>query len=44
MEDKTEPIKGIQKAMVKTMTASLHIPHFGYCDELEIGKLIKYVF
>ncbi|RZC39931.1 lipoamide acyltransferase component of branched-chain alpha-keto acid dehydrogenase complex, mitochondrial [Asbolus verrucosus] len=37
--DKTEPIKGFQKAMVKTMTASLKIPHFVYGDEIVVTKL-----
>jgi len=38
--DKTEPIKGITKAMMKTMSEALTIPHFGYCDEIDVGKMV----
>lgn len=40
-QDRTEPITGFQKAMVKTMTAALKIPHFGYCDEVDLTELVK---
>uniref|UniRef100_A0A8C8YW67 Dihydrolipoamide acetyltransferase component of pyruvate dehydrogenase complex n=1 Tax=Prolemur simus TaxID=1328070 RepID=A0A8C8YW67_PROSS len=40
-KDKTEPIKGFQKAMVKTMSAAMKIPHFGYCDEVDLTELVK---
>ncbi|KAM6167863.1 lipoamide acyltransferase component of branched-chain alpha-keto acid dehydrogenase complex, mitochondrial isoform 3-T3 [Erethizon dorsatum] len=40
-KDKTEPITGFQKAMVKTMSAALKIPHFGYCDEVDLTELLK---
>ncbi|XP_040895540.1 lipoamide acyltransferase component of branched-chain alpha-keto acid dehydrogenase complex, mitochondrial isoform X2 [Toxotes jaculatrix] len=39
-KDVTEPLKGFHKAMVKTMTAALKIPHFGYCDELDLSRLV----
>ncbi|GAU89677.1 hypothetical protein RvY_02197 [Ramazzottius varieornatus] len=40
-EDVVEPIKGIKKAMVKTMSAALQIPHFGYCDEVDLTQLVQ---
>ncbi|KAM6217543.1 lipoamide acyltransferase component of branched-chain alpha-keto acid dehydrogenase complex, mitochondrial [Rhynchocyon petersi] len=40
-KDRTEPLKGFHKAMVKTMTAALKIPHFGYCDEIDLTELVK---
>ncbi|XP_064003113.1 lipoamide acyltransferase component of branched-chain alpha-keto acid dehydrogenase complex, mitochondrial isoform X2 [Pogoniulus pusillus] len=40
-KDKTEPVTGFQKAMVKTMSAALKIPHFGYCDEIDLTQLIQ---
>ncbi|KAF7654740.1 hypothetical protein LDENG_00065610 [Lucifuga dentata] len=39
-KDITEPLKGFHKAMVKTMTAALKIPHFGYCDEVDLSRLV----
>uniref|UniRef100_A0A8C7XF31 Dihydrolipoamide acetyltransferase component of pyruvate dehydrogenase complex n=1 Tax=Oryzias sinensis TaxID=183150 RepID=A0A8C7XF31_9TELE len=39
-KDVTEPVKGFHKAMVKTMTAALKIPHFGYCDEVDLSRLV----
>ena len=39
-EDKIVPLKGITKAMNKAMTESLKIPHFGYNDEIDIGRLV----
>ncbi|XP_072854105.2 lipoamide acyltransferase component of branched-chain alpha-keto acid dehydrogenase complex, mitochondrial [Pogona vitticeps] len=40
-KDKTVALSGFQKVMVKTMTAALKIPHFGYCDEVDLSQLIK---
>ncbi|XP_059530255.1 lipoamide acyltransferase component of branched-chain alpha-keto acid dehydrogenase complex, mitochondrial isoform X1 [Myotis daubentonii] len=40
-QDRTEPVTGFRKAMVKTMTAALKIPHFGYCDEVDLTELVK---
>uniref|UniRef100_A0A2M3Z015 Dihydrolipoamide acetyltransferase component of pyruvate dehydrogenase complex n=1 Tax=Anopheles braziliensis TaxID=58242 RepID=A0A2M3Z015_9DIPT len=34
------PLKGIAKAMVKSMTEALKIPHFAYCDEIDVTKLV----
>ena len=31
--------KGLQRAMAKTMTASNAVPHFGYCDEVDMDQL-----
>lgn len=39
--DQVHRLKGIQKAMVKSMTAALRIPHFGLSDELNLSKLVK---
>ncbi|XP_067394474.1 lipoamide acyltransferase component of branched-chain alpha-keto acid dehydrogenase complex, mitochondrial [Emydura macquarii macquarii] len=40
-KDKTEAVTGFHKAMVKTMSAALKIPHFGYCDEIDLTQLIQ---
>ena len=42
LEDRTESVKGIRKAMVKAMTASLAVPHFGYKDEIILNELVRY--
>lgn len=39
-EERVEVLKGIARVMVKSMTDSLRIPHFAYCDEVEMSKLI----
>ncbi|CAF0956114.1 unnamed protein product [Adineta ricciae] len=39
--DRSEPIKGIRKAMVKTMTQANAVPHFTYCDEYDLSQLVK---
>uniref|UniRef100_A0A023FJY9 Dihydrolipoamide acetyltransferase component of pyruvate dehydrogenase complex n=1 Tax=Amblyomma cajennense TaxID=34607 RepID=A0A023FJY9_AMBCJ len=41
IEDRVEPVKGIRKAMAKTMAQSLVIPHFGYCDEVDVTRLVQ---
>ena len=41
-KDHTEPIRGIRKAMVKTMTAAQTIPPFGYYDEIDMTALVKF--
>lgn len=33
--------EGFQKAMVKTMSAALKIPHFGYKDEVDLSQLVR---
>ncbi|UYV80465.1 DBT [Cordylochernes scorpioides] len=38
---KVEPIKGIKKVMVQTMTKALTIPHFNYCDEVNCSQLVS---
>lgn len=40
-QDRVEKLKGYNKAMVKKMTESLSIPHFGYCDEVLMDELVK---
>jgi len=40
-KDYTEPIKGVRKVMVKTMTAAQKIPHFGYSDEIDLTSLVS---
>jgi 2-oxoisovalerate dehydrogenase E2 component (dihydrolipoyl transacylase) len=40
-QDRVEKLKGYNKAMVKKMTESLLIPHFGYCDEVIMDELVK---
>ena len=39
--DRMEPIKGIRKAMTKTMTQALAIPHFGLSDEIDVTNLVQ---
>nr|XP_028588505.1 lipoamide acyltransferase component of branched-chain alpha-keto acid dehydrogenase complex, mitochondrial isoform X1 [Podarcis muralis] len=40
-KDKTVAVSGFQKVMVKTMSAALKIPHFGYCDEIDLTQLVR---
>ena len=39
-EDHIVSISGIQRIMVKTMTAATAVPHFTYCDEIDMGALV----
>ncbi|KAJ3318700.1 hypothetical protein HDV06_004113 [Boothiomyces sp. JEL0866] len=41
-QDITKPLTPIQKAMFKSMTKSLSIPHFGFSDEIEIDAMAKF--
>ena len=39
---RVEPIRGVKAAMAKAMVASVStIPHFTYCEEIDMTKLIK---
>jgi len=38
-KDVTRPVSGIQRAMARSMTAALAVPHFGYCDEVDVTRL-----
>lgn len=40
-QDRTVPLKGVTKAMVKAMTEALKIPHFGYADEVNMTQLVE---
>ncbi|EPZ35658.1 Chloramphenicol acetyltransferase-like domain-containing protein [Rozella allomycis CSF55] len=35
----TKPLNGVQKAMIKSMTNALKVPHFGYYDEICLDQL-----
>ncbi|XP_049586763.1 lipoamide acyltransferase component of branched-chain alpha-keto acid dehydrogenase complex, mitochondrial [Syngnathus scovelli] len=39
-KDVTEPLKGFQKAMVKSMIAALSIPHLGLCEQVDLSRLV----
>ncbi|XP_067936321.1 lipoamide acyltransferase component of branched-chain alpha-keto acid dehydrogenase complex, mitochondrial-like [Watersipora subatra] len=39
-EDTVVTLKGIRKAMAKSMTEALQIPHFGYYDEVNMSQLV----
>ncbi|CAB3404248.1 unnamed protein product [Caenorhabditis bovis] len=40
-EDVVIPIRGYTRAMIKTMTEALKVPHFGYNDEVNVDALVK---
>jgi len=39
-KDRVEPLKGMVKAMSKSMAEALKIPHFGYYDEIDMTNLV----
>ncbi len=39
--DIRQPIRGLQRAMVKSMVASWAVPHFGYADEIHMDGLMR---
>lgn len=40
-EDKTIPVRGFQRAMVKSMTEAAKIPHFHYVEDLNCDALVE---
>lgn len=40
-EDRKVAVTGIQKAMVKSMTAAVNVPTLGFADEINVDRLIK---
>ncbi|EDW51076.1 GM12058 [Drosophila sechellia] len=40
--DRVEVLKGVRKAMLKSMTESLKIPHFAYSDEIDMTQLMQF--
>ncbi|CAH2107418.1 unnamed protein product [Euphydryas editha] len=41
LQDKIVPVTGFTKAMVKSMTEAMKIPHFVFSDEYDVTKLVK---
>ncbi|CAB3243704.1 unnamed protein product [Arctia plantaginis] len=41
LEDRVVPISGFTRAMVKSMTEAMKIPHFGYSEEYDVTKLVE---
>lgn len=39
---RVEVLKGVRKAMMKSMTEALKIPHFAYSDEIDMTNLIAF--
>jgi 2-oxoisovalerate dehydrogenase E2 component (dihydrolipoyl transacylase) len=35
-----EPVRGVLRTMIKTMTAAAQVPHLGYCDEIQMDNLM----
>ncbi|KJE88780.1 dihydrolipoyl transacylase [Capsaspora owczarzaki ATCC 30864] len=40
--DRVEPIRGFKRTMIKSMNAANLIPHFNYCDEIVMNRLISF--
>lgn len=40
-EDRTIPLRGFQRAMVKAMTIAAKVPHFHYLEEINCDALVK---
>ncbi|KAM7349051.1 dihydrolipoamide branched chain transacylase E2 isoform 2-T2 [Cochliomyia hominivorax] len=40
--DRVEPLKGVRKAMLKSMIECLKIPHFAYSDEVDMTNLMAF--
>lgn len=40
-EDKTIPLRGFHRSMVKSMTMAAHVPHFHYVEEIRCDALVK---
>ncbi|KAK3189415.1 hypothetical protein Dsin_028976 [Dipteronia sinensis] len=40
-DDKTVPLRGFQRAMVKTMTMAAKVPHFHYVEEINCDALVE---
>eukprot|EP01101_Sappina_pedata_P005106 TRINITY_DN227_c0_g1_i3.p1 TRINITY_DN227_c0_g1~~TRINITY_DN227_c0_g1_i3.p1 ORF type:complete len:488 (+),score=223.41 TRINITY_DN227_c0_g1_i3:137-1600(+) len=40
--DRREKVSNFQRGMIKSMTASTSIPHFGYSDEIQMNEITKF--
>eukprot|EP00884_Botryococcus_braunii_P011108 jgi/Botrbrau1/1999/Bobra.0052s0040.1 len=41
MESYDVPLRGYRRAMVKSLTAAAHVPHFHFCDEIRMDHLVR---
>ncbi|KAJ7551692.1 hypothetical protein O6H91_06G024900 [Diphasiastrum complanatum] len=41
VEDEIIPVRGLRRAMVKTMTAAAMVPHFHYMEEVNMDALVR---
>jgi 2-oxoisovalerate dehydrogenase E2 component (dihydrolipoyl transacylase) len=41
LDDRKVPIRGVQRLMVKSMTAANQVPHLTYCEEIGFDKIRK---